>query len=111
MTKQKTAASLSKAIERDGRSSVALPAGYTTLLTDLKTRVRAAQLRAAISVNRELICFIGTLAKSLSMQQFDLRKTDFNAACEAVRHPTTKRRLAASATAQVTVAEAAMYRT
>ena len=33
----------------------ALPAGYTTLLTDLKARVRAAQLRAAVSVNRELI--------------------------------------------------------
>jgi predicted nuclease of restriction endonuclease-like (RecB) superfamily len=69
MTKQKTAASLSKAIERDGRSSVALPAGYTTLLTDLKTRVRAAQLRAAVSVNRELILLYWDIGKIIIESQ------------------------------------------
>lgn len=34
---------------------VALPVGYADLLTDLKARVRAAQVRAAVSVSRELI--------------------------------------------------------
>ena len=33
----------------------ALPSGYGPLLADLKTRVQAAQVRAALSVNRELI--------------------------------------------------------
>ena len=32
-----------------------LPAGYDQLLDDLKSRVRSAQLKAAVSVNRELI--------------------------------------------------------
>jgi len=32
-----------------------LPVGYANLLADLKARVRAAQLRAVVSVNRELI--------------------------------------------------------
>lgn len=32
-----------------------LPAGYSALLDDLKARVRTAQLRAATSVNAELI--------------------------------------------------------
>ena len=40
---------------QDGKPSAALPAGYATLLADLKARVRAAQLRAVVSVNRELI--------------------------------------------------------
>ena len=32
-----------------------VPAGYDAVLTDLKTRIRAAQLRAAHSVNQELL--------------------------------------------------------
>ena len=56
MTKRKTTATgLAKTSGQDGKSSSALPAGYTTLLADLKARVRAAQLRAVVSVNRELI--------------------------------------------------------
>ena len=35
--------------------TVALPSGYAPLLADLKARVRAAQVRAVLSVNRELI--------------------------------------------------------
>lgn len=34
---------------------IALPDGYAPLLADLKTRVRAAQVRAMLSVNRELV--------------------------------------------------------
>jgi predicted nuclease of restriction endonuclease-like (RecB) superfamily len=36
-------------------SQSALPAGYAPLLADLKARVRAAQVRAVLSVNRELV--------------------------------------------------------
>jgi hypothetical protein len=56
MTKRKTTATgLAKTSGQDGKLPGALPAGYTTLLADLKARVRAAQLRAVVSVNRELI--------------------------------------------------------
>lgn len=34
---------------------VGLPDGYGPVLAELKTRVRSAQLKAAVSVNRELI--------------------------------------------------------
>jgi predicted nuclease of restriction endonuclease-like (RecB) superfamily len=40
---------------QDGKPSAALSVGYANLLADLKARVRAAQLRAVVSVNRELI--------------------------------------------------------
>ena len=46
---------MTKTSGQDGKLPGALPAGYTTLLADLKARVRAAQLRAVVSVNRELI--------------------------------------------------------
>src|SRR5947209_19701464 len=36
-------------------SGGALPPGYAELLEDLKGRVRTAQLKAALSVNREMI--------------------------------------------------------
>jgi predicted nuclease of restriction endonuclease-like (RecB) superfamily len=56
MTKQKTKAmGLAETCEQDGKPSAALPVGYANLLAGLKARVRAAQLRAAVSVNRELI--------------------------------------------------------
>jgi len=55
MAKQKRAANLSKTADINDAPLGALPGGCTTLLTDLKARVRAAQLRAAVSVNRELI--------------------------------------------------------
>ena len=37
------------------KSSSVLPSSYAPLLADLKARVRAAQVKAAGSVNRELI--------------------------------------------------------
>jgi predicted nuclease of restriction endonuclease-like (RecB) superfamily len=56
MTKRKMKATgLARTSGQDGKLPRALPAGYTRLLADLKTRVRAAQLRAVVSVNRELI--------------------------------------------------------
>ncbi len=56
MTKRKTTTKgLEKTSGQEGKLPGAFPAGYTTLLADLKARVRAAQLRAVVSVNRELI--------------------------------------------------------
>ncbi|HUA68967.1 MAG TPA: PDDEXK nuclease domain-containing protein [Candidatus Saccharimonadales bacterium] len=64
MTKRKaTATGLAKTSGQDGKPSAALPAGYTTLLADLKARVRAAQLRAVVSVNRELILLYWDIGK------------------------------------------------
>jgi hypothetical protein len=70
MTKRKTtAAELAKASGQAGKPPGALPAGYTTLLADLKTRVRAAQLRAVISVNRELILLYWDIGKIIAEAQ------------------------------------------
>ena len=64
MTKRKTTATgLAKTSGQDGKPPGALPAGYTTLLADLKARVRAAQLRAVVSVNRELILLYWDIGK------------------------------------------------
>ncbi len=66
MAKPKTtAASLSKVSGQDGKSSAASPSGYAGLLADLKTRVRAAQLRAVVSVNRELILLYWDIGKTI----------------------------------------------
>jgi len=40
---------------RPSSQTIALPSGYASLLADLKARVRAAQVQAVLSVNRELI--------------------------------------------------------
>jgi len=64
MTKRKTKATgLARTSGQDGKLPGALPAGYTTLLADLKARVRAAQLRAVVSVNRELILLYWDIGK------------------------------------------------
>jgi prepilin-type processing-associated H-X9-DG protein len=52
-----------------GKLPGALPAGYTTLLADLKARVRAAQLRAVLSVNRELILLYWDIEKIIAEAQ------------------------------------------
>jgi len=43
-----------------------LPTGYARLLADLKIRVRAAQLKAAVSVNRELIALYWDIGRAIS---------------------------------------------
>ena len=60
---------MSKISGQDGKSAAALSAGYATLLTDLKARVRAAQLRAAVSVNRELILLYWDIGKIIVESQ------------------------------------------
>ena len=70
MTKRKTtAAELAKTIGQAGKPPGALPAGYTALLADLKARVRAAQLRAVVSVNRELILLYWDIGKIIAEAQ------------------------------------------
>ncbi|MBU6411709.1 MAG: hypothetical protein KGR98_15095 [Verrucomicrobia bacterium] len=65
MTKRKaTATGLAKASGQDDKPSAALPVGYANLLTDLKARVGAAQLRAVVSVNRELILLYWDIGKT-----------------------------------------------
>lgn len=66
MPKRKTtAAGLSKISGQDCKPSATLPSGYAGLLADLKTRVRAAQLRAVVSVNRELILLYWDIGKTI----------------------------------------------
>lgn len=46
-----------------------LPKGYATWLQQLKSRIRSAQVRAALSANRELILLYWELGKSIVTQQ------------------------------------------
>jgi predicted nuclease of restriction endonuclease-like (RecB) superfamily len=69
MAKSKTTTGWSKASGQRGKPSAALPASYATILADLKTRVRAAQLRAAVSVNRGLIALYWDIGRVIVEQQ------------------------------------------
>ena len=69
MAKPKAATNSTKVIHRGGKPTSALPAGYGALLTDLKARVRAAQLRAAVAVNRELIALYWDIGRVVVEQQ------------------------------------------
>lgn len=69
MAKPKTATNSAKVIQRGGKPTGVLPAGYASLLTDLKMRVRAAQLRAAVAVNRELIALYWDIGKIIVAAQ------------------------------------------
>jgi DUF1016 N-terminal domain len=46
-----------------------LPANYPALLEELKTRVKSAQLKAALSVNRELLCLYWDIGRALVIKQ------------------------------------------
>jgi hypothetical protein len=51
-------------------SRAALPSGYAPLLADLKTRVRAAQVRVVLPVNRELaLLYLGIGREILRCQR------------------------------------------
>src|ERR1035437_5569347 len=70
MTKRKTTATDLKKITRDDeKPSTTLAVGYARLLTDIKIRVRAAQLRAAVTVNRELIRLYWDIGKVIVTAQ------------------------------------------
>jgi predicted nuclease of restriction endonuclease-like (RecB) superfamily len=46
-----------------------LPSGYAELLEDLKARIRQAQVRAALSVNRELVLLYWHIGKEILQKQ------------------------------------------
>lgn len=46
-----------------------LPVGYQEFFEDIKTRIRAAQIKAAISANRELIVLYWDIGKSIVERQ------------------------------------------
>ena len=48
------------------RTKPAIPAGYADWIVELKTRYRAAQIKAAVSVNRELIRFYWDLGRDIA---------------------------------------------
>ena len=47
----------------------AFPPGYDEFLTDLKTWVRAAQVRAALAVNRELVVLYWQIGRGILERQ------------------------------------------
>ncbi|MGH9854968.1 MAG: PDDEXK nuclease domain-containing protein [Blastocatellia bacterium] len=51
------------------RSASALPAGYAELLRELKARIRAAQIRAAVSVNRETVWLYWQIGRDILLRQ------------------------------------------
>jgi predicted nuclease of restriction endonuclease-like (RecB) superfamily len=51
------------------QNSLQLPSGYYELLQDLKGRIRAAQVRAAFAVNRELIHLYWSVGRDILARQ------------------------------------------
>jgi len=52
-------------------SRISLPSGYAPLLADLKARVRAAQVRAVLSVNREMVLLYWNIGREILRCQRD----------------------------------------
>jgi predicted nuclease of restriction endonuclease-like (RecB) superfamily len=48
---------------------ISVPAGYSELLQDLRTRIRSAQVRAALAVNRELVLLYWSIGKDILARQ------------------------------------------
>ena len=46
-----------------------LPMGYPALLEDIKSRIRGAQIKAALSVNRELIALYWSIGRDIVLRQ------------------------------------------
>jgi predicted nuclease of restriction endonuclease-like (RecB) superfamily len=56
--------------KQKGQQPIApLPAGYAELLEDLKARIRQAQVRAALSVNRELVLLYWHIEREILQRQ------------------------------------------
>src|SRR5215212_2225080 len=51
------------------KASALIPTSYAPLLADLKARVRAAQVKAALSVNRELILLYWHIGREILRAQ------------------------------------------
>ena len=51
------------------KSALQPPSGYPELLQDLKTRIRGAQVRAALAVNRELVLLYWSIGRDILARQ------------------------------------------
>jgi predicted nuclease of restriction endonuclease-like (RecB) superfamily len=69
MARKKTIASVLTPKARAKRSNPLLPSGYVPFLEDLKTRIRTAQVKAVLSVNREMIGLYWHIGKSIVDRQ------------------------------------------
>jgi predicted nuclease of restriction endonuclease-like (RecB) superfamily len=56
-------------VQQPAAETAALPLGYPELLEDLKGRVRTARVRAAVSVNRELVLLYWEIGRSILERQ------------------------------------------
>lgn len=48
---------------------IAVPPGYAQFLVELKRRIQAAQLRASLAVNRELVCLYWQIGREILVRQ------------------------------------------
>ena len=58
-----------KAIAKEHPRTVSLPQDYAELLEDFKTRIRCAQIRAAVSANRELTLLYWDIGRQILVRQ------------------------------------------
>jgi len=65
----KTRSRVTKIMRQPARQSIGLPNGYAELLTDLKARIRTAQVKAALSANRELILLYWEIGRRILDEQ------------------------------------------
>jgi len=54
---------------RSGEAESLVPPGYDAFLKELKERIRSAQLRAALAVNRELVLFYWQIGRGILARQ------------------------------------------
>lgn len=52
-----------------GATALPIPAGYPALLEDIKSRIRSAQIKAALSVNRELVELYWSIGRDIVLRQ------------------------------------------
>ena len=60
---------MSKRSQKPVKATATVPTGYGPLLAELKSRVRAAQVKAALSVNRELIALYWDIGRVILQRQ------------------------------------------
>jgi hypothetical protein len=51
------------------RTGTSLPAGYASFLDEVKTRIRAAQVKAALAVNAELVLLYWSIGRDILARQ------------------------------------------
>lgn len=60
---------MSKRSQKPEKATATVPTGYGPLLAELKSRVRAAQVKAALAVNRELIALYWDIGRVILQRQ------------------------------------------